>query len=116
MRKALLVALALGLSVAAIAPMAGATNPPETADIACEGAKKTVHGFKHAEHGKRAEHDKGCKTCHHKEEGTSCCKCHKVKKEGDAPALKDAMHKACQDKCHKPSGKGPTKCDGCHGK
>jgi len=120
MRKTLLVALALGLSVAVITPMVHASGP-DVATIDCNKKGKKVEGFKHAEHAKRAEHppagekEKGCKVCHHSEE-KSCCDCHKEKAEGKAPSIKDAMHKNCID-CHKAAGKGPAKkCDECHGK
>ena len=123
MRKTLLAALVLGFSVALISPMVSAKDAPVTLTIDSNGKGKKVENFKHAEHGKRAENppagikEKGCKVCHHKEEGKPCKDCHKEKKEGDTPELKEAFHKSCKDGCHKILGKGPSKkCEDCHGK
>lgn len=67
-----------------------------------------------------------CVDCHHEyKEGDAevkkCSACHdpQVKKD-KAPALKDAYHQTCINKCHKKEAaagkKAPTKCLECHPK
>lgn len=95
--------------------------------------KKNTVTFDHKKHGEENAKEKGCKTCHHKEDlkagddkAKSCwdSKCHTAseemvegKKKLDGWAIvHDKVNGRCI-KCHKESGdkKAPTKCKGCHG-
>ncbi len=109
----------LGLAVVAFGTLVGPTG-----DIKVEmpdGAKKPAVTFSHAKH---AVPVPDCKTCHHSFKGEGqpqkCSECHKAKKDGKKPGIKNAAHKTCRG-CHramKKAGKktGPTPCKGCHKK
>jgi hypothetical protein len=114
----------LGLTVAAVflavAMLAFAAPQAPSNDITFTCKKGNVT-FSHVKHAAVAS---DCKVCHHKwnGEGTpkKCDECHKEKKEGKTPKMKDAAHKKCKG-CHrdmKKAGKktGPTPCKGCHKK
>ncbi|NOZ02385.1 MAG: cytochrome c3 family protein [Deltaproteobacteria bacterium] len=87
-----------------------AKKQPGTVTLPAKKGNVTFHHDKHAKDRKIK-----CNTCHHKKVGTACKDCHKAKKEGDTPKIKNAFHKTCKG-CHKKNKKGPTKCKDCHKK
>ncbi|MCL5966293.1 MAG: cytochrome c family protein [Deltaproteobacteria bacterium] len=102
--------------VAAVVFSAGlviSAEAPEKITIDHVKKEKAAVVFPHKAH---ADRIKNCQECHHKNakgKEEKCFDCHKAKKEGDAPPLKEVVHKKCKG-CHQKEKKGPTKCAGCH--
>jgi hypothetical protein len=113
-RLALLVAAAFLVSMCVVA----AEIPADKATIKFDTKMGTVT-FPHKAHADRVK----CEECHHAVKGMEakqqCSACHDAKEaKGNAPKLKDAVHKTCQG-CHEKSvaagKKVPGKeCKNCH--
>jgi len=114
MRKlAALMAVAVAVAFSAAAVIGA--EAPQKVTIDHVAKEKPPVAFDHKGHGDRI---KNCQTCHHKDEKgkeQKCFNCHKAKKEGSAPELKEVFHKKCKG-CHQAEKKGPTKCAECHKK
>ena len=114
---AFLMVAILGISV--FAQICFASKNPDTIEINHVKDKKGAVKFEHKKH--NTDRKIECTACHHKSEKgkditDGCAKCHGKAKDGDKPSAKDAYHKNCNKDCHDKEKKGPTKCDGCHGK
>lgn len=110
----------------AVAVVAVAHHGPETAVLDDAADKKGPVTFPHAAH---VEAVADCSTCHHTMEGLTaesdqdvkpCAACHLDPEEAGTPSIrqmsmsKNPYHMSCIG-CHKDEGKGPTKCNDCHG-
>jgi len=100
---------------AAEAPAEAAAYVGKGVERAVLGSDKGAKGVTNFEHWKHQQSGAKCLGCHHKGAGQRSCgsgaDCHKAT-EVNAPAAKDAFHKACMP-CHKKKGLA-TGCDYCH--
>ena len=105
--------------IAIVIPVAAAlavNMPAEPAQVTNYGKKAPVL-FDHAKH---VGPELDCAACHHNsgEEHYQCGSCHKLEAQGDAPAIKEAMHgkdKGVCYACHLQKGaEHKKKCAECH--